>query len=114
MSIVMAGAVYCPLSPQDPEQRLQALVGQTKSGLVLVHWLTEAKFCPDIVTVDIDVTISMEATMDELVHRFLSDVTITLDNVAYVIFTSGSTGTPKAVGFLEKQAMSTLSNFPSI
>ena len=99
----MAGAVYCPLSPEDPQERLQVLVGQTKSGLVLVHWLTRAMFYPDSVTVDIDVTINIEKTIDEVVCHYLSTVIVTLDNLAYVIFTSGSTGTPKAVGFMEKQ-----------
>ncbi|CAF1591220.1 unnamed protein product, partial [Adineta steineri] len=37
MGIEMAGGVYCPLSPRDPQHRLHALVEQTQSRLVLVH-----------------------------------------------------------------------------
>ncbi|CAF1356610.1 unnamed protein product, partial [Adineta steineri] len=40
MSIEMAGGVYCPLSPRDPQHRLHSLVEQTQSRLVLVHHLT--------------------------------------------------------------------------
>ena len=44
MAIEMVGGVYCPLSPRDPQHRLHALVQQTQSRLVLVHWLTKTKF----------------------------------------------------------------------
>ncbi|CAF4246318.1 unnamed protein product, partial [Rotaria sordida] len=44
IAIEMAGGVYCPLSPRDPEHRLHLLVEQTQSQLVLVHHLTKNKF----------------------------------------------------------------------
>ncbi|CAF4106619.1 unnamed protein product, partial [Rotaria sordida] len=44
MAIEMAGGVYCPLSPRDPQHRLHGLVEQTHSRLVLVHHLTKKKF----------------------------------------------------------------------
>ncbi|CAF1363074.1 unnamed protein product [Adineta steineri] len=53
MAIEMAGGVYCPLSPRDPQHRLHALVQQTRSRLVLVHWLTRKQFDDDISTFDI-------------------------------------------------------------
>ena len=31
LAIEMAGGVYCPLSPQDPQHRLQSLLEQTQS-----------------------------------------------------------------------------------
>ncbi|CAF4148434.1 unnamed protein product, partial [Adineta steineri] len=37
MGIEMAGGVYCPLSPRDPQHRLHALTQQTQSRLVLIH-----------------------------------------------------------------------------
>jgi non-ribosomal peptide synthetase component F len=99
MAIEVVGAIYCPLSPRDPPQRLHALVQQTQSHLVLVHWLTKAKFHNDSILVDIDLllinnknNIQSDADIDRL-----SNVSVTLDHVAYIIFTSGSTGTPKAV-----------------
>ncbi|CAF4178253.1 unnamed protein product, partial [Adineta steineri] len=78
MGIEMAGGIYCPLSPRDPQHRLHALVQQTQGRLVLVHHLTTTKFR----NINIDL---------------LSNIRVTLDDLAYIIFTSGSTGTPKAV-----------------
>ncbi|CAF3884857.1 unnamed protein product, partial [Adineta steineri] len=93
MSIEMAGGIYCPLSPRDPQQRLHALVEQTQSRLVLVHDLTKTKFDDDIVSLDID-SILIINDMDK---KGLSSVIFKGEEIAYIIFTSGSTGTPKAV-----------------
>ncbi|CAF4388671.1 unnamed protein product, partial [Adineta steineri] len=40
LSIEIIGSVYCPLSPENPEERLQNLVEQTQARLILVHSLT--------------------------------------------------------------------------
>ncbi|CAF4156926.1 unnamed protein product, partial [Adineta steineri] len=97
MGIEMAGGVYCPLSPREPENRVYALIQQTESRLVLVHWLTESKFHNKIVSTDIGSTwINNDIISDVNVDR-LSSVTVTSNNIAYIIFTSGSTGIPKAV-----------------
>ncbi|CAF4068351.1 unnamed protein product, partial [Adineta steineri] len=97
MGIEMAGGVYCPLSPRDPQHRLHALVEQTKSRLVLVHYLTITKFDSDSVTFDID-SISKVNNMDSDMNcNCLSSVIVTGEEIAYIIFTSGSSGIPKAV-----------------
>ncbi|CAF4064666.1 unnamed protein product [Rotaria sordida] len=80
MAIEMIGAVYCPLSPRDPEHRLYALLQQTRSRLVLNHYLTKTKFDDDISSIDIDAVVIVKP-----------------ENIAYISFTSGSTGIPKAV-----------------
>ncbi len=101
MAIQMVGGVYCPLSPQDPQQRLHALVQQTQSSLVLTHWLTKAKFSNDFILLDIDLPLinnNNNLKNDTDVNQ-LSTVSVTSDDIAYVIFTSGSTGTPKAVSY---------------
>jgi fengycin family lipopeptide synthetase D len=93
----MAGAVYCPLSPRDPEQRLRALVEQTQSRFVLVHWMTRDKFKDDDFVFDINGAINTDKVVNDDDLERMSSVTVTSDSIAYVIFTSGSTGTPKAV-----------------
>jgi non-ribosomal peptide synthetase component F len=98
MAIVMAGSVYCPLSPRDPQHRLYSLLQQTQSRLVLVHWLTKAKFQNDIISIDIDsVLINNNDVESDVEIDQLSDIVVSPENIAYIIFTSGSTGTPKAV-----------------
>ena len=98
MAIEMAGAVYCPLSPQDPPQRLHTLFKETRSRLVLVHELTRDKFDVDHPMVDIDASMWIENRTNDVDLDRLSNVTVEGDSIAYIIFTSGSTGTPKAVG----------------
>ncbi|CAF0911476.1 unnamed protein product [Adineta steineri] len=95
MGIEMAGGVYCPLSPRDPEYRLHALTQQTQSRLVLVHHLTKTKFNHDIAIPDIDSILTNTETHSRIHVNRLSDVAVIPDSMAYIIFTSGSTGIPK-------------------
>jgi non-ribosomal peptide synthetase component F len=97
MAIEMVGAVYCPLSPHDPQHRLHALVQQTQSRFVLVHWLTKTKFSDNIDLLDIDSVLAGHDAKTNVDVNRLSYVGVTPENIAYIIFTSGSTGTPKPV-----------------
>ncbi|CAF4219954.1 unnamed protein product, partial [Adineta steineri] len=97
MGIEMAGGVYCPLSPRDPQHRLYALTQQTQSRLVLVHHLTKTKFDYDIVAVDIDSILIMNDLNSDIDYNCVSSVKVKSEDVAYIIFTSGSSGIPKAV-----------------
>ena len=97
MSIIVAGGVYCPLSPRDPPQRLHQLIEQTKSRLVLVHSSTAQYLDNYQQTIDIDAILNTTENNTNYSINVLSDVKITSQNIAYVIFTSGSTGIPKAV-----------------
>ena len=97
LAIEIIGGVYCPLSPRDPEHRLYALMQQTKSRLVLVHWLTKPKFNDSINSLDIDPILNENIIRADTDVDQLSNVVVRPDDIAYIIFTSGSTGTPKAV-----------------
>ncbi|CAF1593203.1 unnamed protein product, partial [Adineta steineri] len=99
MGIEMAGGVYCPLSPRDPQHRLDALTHQTGSRLVLVHYLTKIKFDHDIVSLDIDSIVSDNERGSKGDIDGLSNVSVASKSMAYIIFTSGSTGAPKAVSY---------------
>jgi non-ribosomal peptide synthetase component F len=97
MAIEMAGGVYCPLSPRDPEHRLYALVQQTQSRLVLVHYFPKTIFDDNIVSIDINSVLNDNDVENDVDIERLSNVAVTPEHIAYIIFTSGSTGTPKAV-----------------
>ena len=97
LAIEMIGSVYCPLSPRDPQHRLNTLLQQTQSHLVLIHHLTKTKFNDDIISFDIDSILTGNDVNSNVDVNRLSNVLVALDNIAYIIFTSGSTGTPKAV-----------------
>ncbi|CAF0798682.1 unnamed protein product [Adineta steineri] len=97
MAIEMAGGVYCPLSPRDPKHRLHALIQQTQSRLVLVHWPTTSMFNDGIVSFDIGSILTYNDVTSDIDVDRLSSITVTPSDIAYIIFTSGSTGVPKAV-----------------
>ncbi len=92
----MAGCVYCPLSPRDPQHRLHLLLEQTQSRFVFVHYLTQTKIQNGVIAIDIDSVLANNVETDIDLDTLTSVVVIT-ENIAYIIFTSGSTGTPKAV-----------------
>ncbi|CAF1456475.1 unnamed protein product [Adineta ricciae] len=96
LAIEMVGGVYCPLSPQDPEHRLHALMQQTQSRLVLVNYFTKSIFHDEISFINIDSVIMYDYATYEADTKALSNVIVTPNDIAYIIFTSGSTGTPKA------------------
>lgn len=97
MSIEMSGCVYCPLSSRDPEYRLQSLIQQTQSRIILMHSLTKTKFSDDSAALDIDEVLINNIEQNDIDVEKLSSITVTPDNIAYIIFTSGSTNIPKAV-----------------
>ncbi|CAF4375074.1 unnamed protein product, partial [Adineta steineri] len=92
----MVGSAYCPLSLRDPPQRLQALVNQTQSRLVLIHGSTPAVLSPDNLTLNIDSVIRSEERSSAINLNELSNIAVIPESVVFVIFTSGSTGIPKA------------------
>lgn len=107
IAIEMVGAVYCPLSPRDPQNRLHSLVQQAQSPLVFIHHLTKPKFNDHAASIDIDSALIFHDFDYENGADLLTDVILTPDSIAYIIFTSGSTGAPKAVSHYlnEKHAL---------
>jgi len=97
LAIEMVGGVYCPLSPEDPQYRLQSLINQCQSRSVLVHHLTRIKFQMNIILTDIDSILFINEMRSTNDVDLLITVLVVPHNIAYIIFTSGSTGTPKAV-----------------
>jgi non-ribosomal peptide synthetase component F len=103
LAIEMAGGVYCPLSPRDPQHRLQSLLKQAHGRFVLVHYLTKTKFENHIISFDTDLILTESNPESDFNVNRLSNVIVTSENIGYIIFTSGSTGVPKAVSTQRNQ-----------
>ncbi len=80
LGILKAGAVYLPVDPTYPEDRLQFILGDSDPKLVLREAVTDLDDCRSDNPADADRVRPLRP-----------------DNTAYLIYTSGSTGLPKGV-----------------
>ncbi|CAF0888335.1 unnamed protein product [Didymodactylos carnosus] len=98
LTILTCGATYCPLSSQDPQQRLLSLVADVQAETILVHHKTQEKFAPsNIAAINIESLIENLWKITDQHLSLLSTVHVSMNDQAYLIFTSGSTGHPKGV-----------------
>ncbi|MFI5343201.1 MAG: amino acid adenylation domain-containing protein [Chlamydiales bacterium] len=94
MGILKAGGAYVPMDPTYPKDRLEYMLEDTKTPILLIQsWLKKQLPQTNAITIELD-------HLDELVKE--SPVTnpgqlAKPDHLAYVIYTSGSTGQPKGV-----------------
>ncbi len=92
LGCMKAGHPYVPLDPEQHSQRLQALLTQLNTPLVIVD---KAEQLAEIY----DNTCWSVAEKPWLAQRDQQDLpAISPEQLAYIIYTSGSTGQPKGVG----------------
>jgi nonribosomal peptide synthetase MxcG len=88
LAVLLSGAAYCPLDPDAPETRTQALLDSAQPSLILTHSAHTARFTGrpalllDVPGEDAEAPLAPAGTAADL---------------AYLIYTSGSTGRPKGV-----------------
>ncbi|MGC1879152.1 MAG: amino acid adenylation domain-containing protein [Rhabdochlamydiaceae bacterium] len=93
LAIIKVGAVYFPLDPSYPSDRLEFMLKDGSPSVILIenqyiHLFNNKKFIKineKLFTYDCD---------GESIYESNS---LSLDNLAYVIYTSGSTGAPKGI-----------------
>jgi amino acid adenylation domain-containing protein len=94
LAITKAGGAYLPLDPESPANRLQMLLSDSRTQLVLTHSSSVGQVPGgDWQTIILDPANTATARYP----RTAPDVKSDLENLAYVIYTSGSTGRPKGV-----------------
>lgn len=99
LAIVKAGAGYIPIDARYPEKRIQDIVTQSGSPLILASnatiALSENNFNEDIIYID-NISISPQEN--------ITSISPPPDAIVYLIFTSGTTGKPKGV-LIEHQSL---------
>ena len=101
MAIEMAGGVYCPLSPRDPQHRFKQLIEQINPRLALVHWLIKRKFSNNRGFLEVDQLLIDYIAYSKLDLDELTNLVLVGSDIGYVVVTSGSTGSPKVVSIIE-------------
>ncbi|WP_242223488.1 non-ribosomal peptide synthetase [Bacillus cereus group sp. BfR-BA-01380] len=96
ISVLKSGGVYVPITPEFPESRIQYILNDSESQIVI----TRKKYREFILKCDIKML-----CIDELEY-FTSyepfERQHTSADIAYIIYTSGSTGLPKGVAVPHK------------
>lgn len=95
LGILKAGAAYVPIDPAYPEERIQYMLGDTKSTIVISSKQSRSKLSTDP-RFDL---IEIDSELHEINQQPTDNLQIAVDShqLAYLIYTSGSTGKPKGV-----------------
>ncbi|HZU69406.1 MAG TPA: non-ribosomal peptide synthetase [Ktedonobacteraceae bacterium] len=93
LGILKAGAVYVPLDPTYPRERLAFMLADAHPAILLTQQHLAARLPPHDRTICIDR--DWQAIAQENEENVSSGAG--RDNIAYMLYTSGSTGTPKGV-----------------
>jgi amino acid adenylation domain-containing protein/thioester reductase-like protein len=95
LGVLKSGGTYIPLDPAYPKDRLEFMMEDSRSSVLITHGDLDAslKTNPDLQTVYLDrdaETIAQYSPKNPTLE-------LTADDLAYIIYTSGSTGQPKGV-----------------
>ena len=105
LGILKAGAAYVPLDPAYPTDRLQFMLQDSGTSLLLTQEFMRER----IPKSEVEVVCIDTCWPDISSEREDNPATKTEpDNLAYVIYTSGSTGTPKGVAIEHRSAVALL------
>lgn len=99
LGILKAGAVYLPIDPAYPTERIRFMLEQAQVRLVLSQQaVMERVFTPQVLPADTAV-FALDSQWFTLLQQPLDNppLAIAAEQLAYLIYTSGSTGQPKGV-----------------
>lgn len=91
LSIMKLGAVYVPVEPDVPDDRLRFIVEDVQAKIAIVDLDTLSGFSGLLPLLEIEKTELLEEENSVIKNRSQKD------EMAYIIYTSGSTGNPKGV-----------------
>ncbi|MDY8134319.1 amino acid adenylation domain-containing protein [Aquimarina sp. 2201CG5-10] len=104
IAIMKCGAAYLPLDPNFPDKRLKFMLEDSEAKFLI----TTKEFSPSF-KVDTKVLLSEDIFSNLSKYAFSSlNISIDINDVAYIMYTSGSTGKPKGVMVTHKNLVNFL------
>ncbi|MBB5194994.1 non-ribosomal peptide synthetase [Anaerocolumna cellulosilytica] len=94
ISILKTGAVYLPIDPHYPQERVEYVLNESSAKLLLLSRTMIERF--DLSNTKC-VVVNLSDNRNYIDANDIQQVKVLPDNLAYLIFTSGSTGKPKGV-----------------
>ncbi|MGD7093980.1 non-ribosomal peptide synthetase DhbF [Bacillus subtilis] len=107
LGVLKTGAAYLPLDPEFPADRISYMLEDAKPSCIITTEEIAASLPDNLAVPEL---VLDQAVTQEIIKRYSPenpDVSVSLDQPAYIIYTSGSTGRPKGVVVTQKS----LSNF---
>lgn len=103
LAILKAGAVYIPLDPEYPQERIDFMLTDSASKILLLSQQNKGRFHTNALQIVIEEVWQDLGNYPD--HQ--PEIKTGPDHLAYILYTSGSTGKPKGVKITHKN----LSNF---
>ncbi len=99
IGILKAGGAYVPIGTEYPDARIDYILEDTNSPVVL----TQKKYAEKFAGKDIKI-ICLDSNWPDIAEKDVANLEPLsgADNLAYVLYTSGSTGVPKGVACIHK------------
>lgn len=93
IAILKTGAAYLPLDPEYPKKRIQYMLENSESKIVLTHSKTNNLLDNNYKKISID----LSSHIYQVYPKTNPGIKFSPENTLYIIYTSGSTGLPKGV-----------------